>query len=274
MRRILATVTVLLASVTISAPAADAHVRGKTPPSSVGVDYVALGDSYAAGVGAIPDPASGSCLRSDGSYPALWTAAHPHTGLVFVACSGATTTDVLAGQVRSVTRSSDLVTITVGGNDIGFAPVLTGCTVATTDAGCGQLVAAAEAVARYVLPVQLARVYLSVRLRAPHARIVVLGYPRLFDLAPDCANPLVPDLARRTVLNEGADVLDDSIRATATKLGLGYADVRAAFAGHGVCSAQPWIVTPASVPPAGDVYHPTAQGYQQGYLPVLESVTG
>jgi lysophospholipase L1-like esterase len=266
MRRILVLVTFAALLVGGLAPTAAADIGAPE------VDLVALGDSYAAGVGAPPYSPTDPCLRSQASYPELWAAERHPRSFAFVACSGATTTDVLANQVSAVNRRTDLVTITVGGNDVGFTPVLAGCTVADTDVECAKLVAGAEVVARYVLPFRLAKVYLAVRARAPRARVVVLGYPRLFDVTQDCASLPVPNASRRASLNRGADVLDDSIRRTAEALGLHFADVRAAFAGHGVCGQDPWIVVPAS-PPSPDVYHPTATGYSQGYLPALEAAT-
>ncbi|MCW0214234.1 MAG: SGNH/GDSL hydrolase family protein [Pseudonocardia sp.] len=227
--------------------------------ADTGFDYVALGDSYAAGVGATPDGVSGACGRSPESYPALYAGGRTLTS---VACSGATSTDVLRRQIGSVTADTDLVTITVGGNDTGFGPVLTTCTVAVSDESCARAVRAGERIARYVLPVGLGAVYGAVRLHAPHARVVVLGYPRLFD-GTACAG--APSPARQQLLNAGADVLSASIRGTATRLGVEFVDVRAAFAGHGVCSGDPWINGPA----AAGAYHPTAVGYARGYLPAL-----
>lgn len=241
----------LLGVATAVAPAASADA---------GPEYVALGDSYAAGVGAPPDGVSGACQRSPYSYPALYARTRP---LTQVACSGATTTDVLRHQVEAVTATTDLVTITVGGNDTGFSPVLTTCSTAAADETCAQAVRAGEGVARFALPVGLAADYGAIRLRAPQARIVVLGYPWLFDETPDCAG--VPDQARRVLLNGGADTLNASIRRTAARLGAEFVDVRPAFEGHGVCSADPWINGPA----AAGAYHPTARGYALGYFPAL-----
>lgn len=241
--------------------------------SAAAIRYVALGDSYSAGVGAVPAPGSGACLRSDQSYPALWAGEHHLATFAFVACSGATTSDVRSTQIQAVSRSTTLVTITVGGNDVGFAPVVAGCTAASADSDCAQLVSASEAIARKVLPFLLARVYLELRVHAPRARIVVLGYPHLFDLSTACPNPLVPSAARRVMLNHGADVLNGSIERTARAFGLTFVDVRAAFDGHGVCSTDAWITPPTSVPPATSTYHPTPTGYREGYLPALDAVT-
>ncbi len=287
MRRLIisTTVTSLLVMATVlagpapawSATATATNGSGARTPAAAAfhsVRYAALGDSYSAGVGATPDPASGSCLRSDLSYPALWADEHHPSRFTFVACSGATTADVRSSQIPAVARSTSLASITVGGNDVGFSPVVTGCTVAQTDAQCAQLVAASEAAARTVLPLQLARVYLQLRVRAPLARIVVLGYPHLFELGTACPNPLVPSQTRRAMLNEAGDVLDGSIARTARLFRLTFVDVRPVFAGHEVCSADPWIAAPTSVPPATGTYHPTATGYSEGYLSALDAVTG
>ena len=172
-------------------------------------------------------------------------------------------------------RDTDLVTITIGGNDIGFVPVLSGCTIVDSDAACESLIDTAEWVSRRVLPTMLARVYLTLRHRAPHATVIVLGYPRLFEPTADCADLLVPDATRRAVLNEGVDLLDTSIRRIAESLGLRFVDVRSEFAGHGVCSARPWIVAPAGVPLPNGVYHPNESGHRYGYLAALErAMTG
>jgi lysophospholipase L1-like esterase len=235
---------------------------GAAPATGAG-DYVALGDSYSSGVGTgVYDPASGACARSPLSYPPRWDAA----------CSGAKTADVLANQISALQTATDLVTITIGGNDAGFGPVLQTCTAAQSDSTCVAAVDTAEAFDRSVLRDRLARTYTAIRQAAPHAQVVVLGYPRLFDLAPSCADPRVPNVARRTKLNEGADVLDGVIQSVSQQFGFYFGDVRDQFAGHGVCSADPWINGP-SAPTVVGPYHPTQAGYRSGYLAVLDGVT-
>lgn len=104
--------------------------------------------------------------------------------------------------------------------------------------------------------------------------MIVLGYPRLFELTPSCADPLAPNLTRRSKLNEGADVLNTVIQQTVGQHpGFGFADVRIRFAGHGVCSADPWINGP-SVPAFVGPYHPNEAGYRDGYLDALNQATG
>jgi lysophospholipase L1-like esterase len=264
--------TILRSGGAVALHASDGHVQ--QAPVTVTVNYVALGDSYSSGVGTgVYDPASGSCARSPLSYPPLWASEHHPASFGFVACSGATTEDVLATQIPALQVSTNLVTITIGGNDSGFGPVVGTCTAARDDQTCFAAVDAAEAFERSVLPGRLARTYAAIRGAAPDARVVVLGYPRLFDLAPSCADPLVPNLTRRKKLNEGADMLNAVIEKTASKQpGFSFTDVRGRFTGHGVCSPDPWINGP-SVPPSVGPYHPNQAGYRLGYLDALDETT-
>src|SRR5258708_34832393 len=74
------------------------------------VRYVALGDSYASGLGAgAYDPASGSCDRSAYAYPEQWAAANAPASFTSVACSGATTSDVLSSQASALSQATPLV---------------------------------------------------------------------------------------------------------------------------------------------------------------------
>ncbi|MBV9161490.1 MAG: SGNH/GDSL hydrolase family protein [Pseudonocardiales bacterium] len=247
--------------------------RSHEVPLAYPAGYVALGDSYSSGVGAPPYDLDTACQRSSRSYPPLWTTEHHPASFTFAACSGAKTADVLATQISALQRNTDLVTITIGGNDAGFGPVLQTCTVATSDRTCAAAVDAAEAFERTVLPGRLTRTYTAIRRAAPNARVIVLGYPRLFDLAPDCTDPHVPNLTRRRKLNHGADVLNDVIRQSASRQsGFSYIDVRDRFTSHGVCSADPWIHGP-SVPTLVGPYHPNQAGYLDGYLPTLDAAT-
>ncbi|MGH3867344.1 MAG: SGNH/GDSL hydrolase family protein [Pseudonocardiaceae bacterium] len=237
------------------------------------VDYAALGDSYSSGVGAPPYDLDPACQRSSRGYPPLWAATHNPASFEFAACSGAKTADVLATQISVLQPSTDLVTITIGGNDAGFAPVLATCTVAKSDRTCAAAVDIAEGFERSVLPDRLDRTYAAIRRAAPHARVIVLGYPRLFDLAPSCTDPLAPNLTRRTKINHGGDVLNNVIQqAVSRQSGFSFVDVRGQFTGHGVCSADPWINGP-SVPTLVGPYHPNQTGYRDGYLPALDAAT-
>src|SRR3954453_21255272 len=99
-------------------------LAGAVPGGAAPADrYVALGDSYSSGTGTRTYTDS-TCQRSVYAYPSLVAANRPNTSLVFAACSGATTSDVLNNQVSSLTSTTKFVTITVGGNDAGFSSVI------------------------------------------------------------------------------------------------------------------------------------------------------
>ena len=87
-------VVALLVAVATAAPAA----------ATAADRYVALGDSYASGVGTGSYTLSSSCKRSVYAYPYLLSQQRANTSLVSVACSGATTANVTASQLSSVTR--------------------------------------------------------------------------------------------------------------------------------------------------------------------------
>ena len=92
------------------------------------VRYVALGDSYTSGVGAGNYyPGSGSCDRSANAYSVLWANAHNPASYASVACSGATTGDVISSQLSALSSATTLVSITIGGNDVGFTSVMETC---------------------------------------------------------------------------------------------------------------------------------------------------
>jgi lysophospholipase L1-like esterase len=218
--------------------------------------YVAIGDSYAAGVGA--PPYQDQCLRSPHGYPALLAIADTTSN----ACSGAVTADVTASQLGGLSRRTTLVTVTIGGNDLGFSSGIGVC-MQGTDADCAGVVTDAKAFATTTLPGRLDTTYEAIRARAPRARIVVTGYAHFFEATADCAAVPPASLAKRTALNEAVDTLNDVIEERATGNGAVFADVQDSFAGHGLCSTEPWITGPADSAP----FHPTATGYSLGYLP-------
>jgi lysophospholipase L1-like esterase len=251
---------------------AAATVLAAAPAHAVtAINYVALGDSYSAGVGAGGyDISSGLCSRSPRSYAPLWATSHAASSFGFVACGGATTDDVLNNQLGGLNAATTLVTITIGGNDAGFVDVVTTC-ILGTDGGCQFAVNLAKGYATTILPAKLAHLYTVIRTRAPNARLIVLGYPRLFELTTWCT-VFGLDLTKRTALNVAADTLAGVVATQAQNTGATYIDVRGVFAGHGICGSDPWI-NPTTWP-ITDSYHPTATGYQYGYLPALVGVTG
>jgi lysophospholipase L1-like esterase len=233
-------------------------------PTPVAPEYVALGDSYAAGVGAGDyDAGSGQCRRSRNAYPELRQAAHGYASFRFVACSGATTQDVLDSQVDDLTAETGLVTLTVGGNDIGFADVMTTCTL-SSDRSCVAAVDRARQVITNEVPGRLDEVFARIKTAAPDAKVVVLGYPHLFEQR-NCLGGLTD--AKRNAINAGADQLADVTAARTAEAGATFVDMRTAFAGHGICGEEPWLH--ALTNPTGDSYHPNKAG-QAAYAAALD----
>jgi lysophospholipase L1-like esterase len=231
--------------------------------------YVALGDSYSAGVGSGGRESGGNCLRNTNAFPARWAKAHPGYDTVLNACSGAGVEAVRQNQLAALTSDTSLVTLTVGGNDIGFAHAMTICVIDPRDAPC---LAAAEQGAkqsRTVLPDRLRALYAQIRGRAPRAEVLVLGYPRFFsDGRIGCR---LLRTAERSAINDTIDTLNRVIDQQATAAGFRFVDVRPLFAGHGLCTATPWLN--AVTFPLVRSFHPNDAGQRDGYLPALNAAT-
>ncbi|MDD9382127.1 SGNH/GDSL hydrolase family protein [Streptomyces sp. ZAF1911] len=228
--------------------------------------YVALGDSYSSGVGAGNyDSASGNCKRTPRAYPALWAAAHSPQTFSFAACSGARTGDVMSGQLTPLNAGTDLVSITIGGNDAGFSDVMTTC-VLQSEATCVSRVNQAKAYVDSTLPGQLDQVYNAIHSRSPGARVVVLGYPRFYKLNGTCVAGLSE--GERTAINGASDYLNAAIAKRAANHGFAFASVAGAFTGHEICSGSEWLHS-LNWLNIGESYHPTAAGQSGGYLPVF-----
>jgi lysophospholipase L1-like esterase len=237
------------------------------------VNYVALGDSYSSGLGAGSYiSSSGSCDRSTRAYPEQWAAGNSPASFVSVACAGATTADVLSSQVSALSASTTLVSITIGGNDAGFSSVMETCVLESTSS-CVNAVSAAEAFATSQLPAKLDATLQKIRADAPNARIVVLGYPRLYDLSKSgsCIGLSTTD---RTALNNGADALDSALATAAANNGDTFADVRAQFAGHEICDGSSSWLNSVDIFAISSSYHPNANGQELGYLPVFAANAG
>lgn len=239
-------------------------LMGTGTAHAAGPAYVALGDSYSAGNGAGNYiSSSGDCHRSNSAYPALYAAAHGNP-LTFNACSGAVTGDVINNQLGGLNSSTGLVSITIGGNDAGFANIMTTC-VLDSDADCAAAVNSAETYAQTTLPGKLDAVYNAISQHAPNAHVVVLGYPHMYKLNTFCIGLSAADHSK---INEGADVLDNAIAARAAAHGFSFGDVRPTFNGHELCSGDDWLHS-LVISPSWESYHPTATGHSSGYLPVL-----
>lgn len=169
-----------------------------------------------------------------------------------VAWSGADST-ALAGQVegqpdqiltlRELRPRPSLVTVTIGGNDVGFTDILTRCIL--TAGHCDPRLTQAETSIRHEWR-RLVADYQKIRAADQNrsALILVVGYPRLFplryqDVAAECAHWLNDNVLLR--LNQLNADLNAVIHAAAARAGLRFADTSDALADHEACTDRSWI---------------------------------
>ena len=241
-----------------------------TPAGALAADrYVALGDSFSSGVGTGSYTLSSACKRGVYAYPYLVSQQRPNTALDFVACSGATTSDLMANQIQSVTTTTSIVSVTIGGNDIHFADLITQCTLGD----CSAALDSTRATAATVLDPRLNTVYAAIKNQAAAgARVVVLGYPRIFTSA-GCFGTLGITSTERTKANQLADTVDVVIGTRAAAYGFAYKSAIAAFSTHAVCSLSPWL-NGLNLFNTTETYHPNRNGQSLGYAPLVRSVIG
>ena len=242
---------------------------GIVPAQAAAGPYTALGDSYSSGVGTRTYYSdSGSCYRGPNAYP-VKVAARLGAPLTFAACSGARVPDVL-NQLGSLNASTAFVTVSVGGNDAGFADVITQCALpwpwtCTTD------INNANNYIRNTLPGALNNLYTQIRTRAPNARVVVVGYPRLFN-GEECNLGARISPSEQSALNATADLLATTIAGRAAAHGFRFVDVRSAFTGHAVCDDVEWLNGLSN--PVLESYHPNTAGHASGYTPLVANALG
>jgi alpha-tubulin suppressor-like RCC1 family protein len=294
---------------TTSDAASPVVVSGLGPNSGIGLlsaggahslaladlQYAALGDSFSSGEGTPPfiaetdQPGVNMCHRSSAGYPYKVVLGSGHR-LQHEACSGAVAADLVNdsfsgyrgeyAQLNALAEQARLVTLTIGGNDVGFGPVVSVCVWVNDCSGTQGVVSfvdnAIDALAlghpsycvelqsglygasqRHCFPAtpRLRDLYLQTRSKAPFASLVVSGYPYLFTQTPGrfgCTFGLSPigpvQLSRAEVnwVNAKADALNDAIVreiSAANRLGadIRFADPRSSFQHHGLCDSDPWI---------------------------------
>jgi lysophospholipase L1-like esterase len=224
------------------------------------VKYVALGDSYAAGQGAA-GPGDFVCERTRLAYPSLLDLLPKIKLVKNAACTGATTQTVLNTQLGDLRKSTRLVTLTVGVNDLGLVQLVGACSADPTSAVCQAGVPALTSEVQKALAgnqdnvfsragASVAALLQRIRSLAPRAKIVVTGYPR--PLEPNASNSLV------TLVNTGTDVLNGALARAVPASGVRkavFVDVTRLFKGHGVGSSRPWLITSGP-----DAFHPNLAG--------------
>jgi lysophospholipase L1-like esterase len=242
-------------------------------PITAGSRYVAMGSSFAAGPGLVPRvPGSPRRAgRSTGNYAHL-VARALGLDLHDVTFSGATTGDLLRGaaagqaaQLDAVSPGTALVTITAGGNDVGFVPRLTLASlpwplrtlprVRARVAELGDPRATDERFAQ--LERNLVAIARRLRERAPDCRVLAVDYLTILPPAGPGAPPPADIAAWGRVI---AARLAATTRAAAEAGGWEYVPVSAVSADHHAWSAAPWTRRFQLSPRAGAPYHPNAAG--------------
>lgn len=251
--------------------------------------YTALGDSYAAGP-LIPNQSLNplGCLRSDHNYAHLTAAAKGLT-LTDVSCSGATTADMTEAQnvepgpnppqFNGLAAGTNIVSLTIGGNDIGFSEVLESCITYNPfstpckdkydSGGHDQL---AERIANTAPKV--AAVLQGIHTRSPNARVFVVDYPDILPSGSGCW-PTVPlSFGDVPYLHATEERLNSMLATTAAANGATLVDWYGPSIGHDACKGsstrwvEPLIPGELSAP-----VHPNKAG-MEGAAAVLEAAIG
>jgi hypothetical protein len=246
-----------------------AVLAATAPAHAVALTYAALGDSYASGVGTRSHDDGSGCRRSPYAYPVL-DAARLGVTLSFKACGGAGVGSVLSSQLGGLDAATGYVTVTVGGTDAGFSSVLNQC-ARPWPYTCTNNITAANSYIRDTLPGSLDTLYGRIRGLAPNARVIVVGYPRLFN-GEQCNLLSRISPGEQAALNATADLLDSTIAGRASAHGFGFVDARTGFAHHAICDDVEWINGLSD--PTSESYHPNRAG-QAGYATlVLSALAG
>ena len=225
--------------------------------SLIGGNYVAQGDSYASGTGT-REYYDAACQRSVDSYAVQLANADDLT-LQHVACSGARIPDVIANQLGALSTATDLVTLSIGGNDAGFSSVITRCALPFPFT-CTTQINNARTFITNTLPGQLDSLYTSIETRAPNAQVIIVGYPRLFS-GQSCNFLARISGSEQTSLNSIADLLATKTAAVAAAHGFDFVDPRGAFDAHRICDNVEWLNGLSN--PVGESYHPNKLGHDE-----------
>ena len=242
--------------------------------------YVALGDSYTSGAG-IPANIGHGCDQSDHSYPflahdTLIAAGVAVPTLLDLSCSGATTADMYQGQVTSdgtnvpqldgVNDRSKVVSVGIGGNDIGFSDILQSCLKVAP-------VLQADCKPDYVhdgidelrdrvdgLAPTIATLIADIKVRAPSAAVFVVGYPTILPAATGCW-PTVPisngDVAYLTGIEQ---YLNAMLQTQAQSNGAFFVDTATSSIGHDACAGSAAWVNGVTLDGDGAMFHPNTAG--------------
>jgi len=245
--------------------------------------YVAMGDSYASGP-KIPTQisAAGGCDRSNHNYASDVAAALTLT-LTDVSCSGATTANILTAtqdvspgpynppQLTAVGSGAQVVSLQVGGDDLGFTSIIENCIALTpwgptkVGANCRNYYdpkgnnSLANAITALAGPI--ASILAGVHTAAPNARVFVVGYPDILPQNGACWPSMPFETADAEYLNSVEQDLNSMLATTARANGAKFVDTYTPSEGRNACTPEStrWVepLVPAS---SADPVHPNANG--------------
>jgi lysophospholipase L1-like esterase len=261
--------------------------RLKRQRPAANASYVALGSSFAAGLG-LGDRIPGSPLisqRSANGYPQQLARLLGIASFTDMTSSGATVRHVLHGgqmglgpQIDALGPDTSLVTLTGGGNDVGYVGDLTAMAFGNRGGVKGWLVGlfwkgAKPASERDFAGLEhnLAALFDEIRRRSPRARIVVATYPAILAEKGTCDNLGISE-AQAAIMLPVAARLAEVTRAAAFAAGAAVVDMATLSAGHDACSAAPWVN--GIVPEKGAPFHPTLAGARATARAIAEALSG
>ncbi len=269
MRRVVALVVAFMSAAALC-------FAGPASASTAPLRYVALGDSYSAASGNVPpDPtASPACLRSTANYPHVIASEIP-VQLTDVTCGGAETKDYFTAQYQGVAPQLDavhantqLITMTIGGNDSGvFIDSIVECGAAGLSTGgqgspCKDKYGSSfENTIRSTTYPALVKALRAVRTKAPHARVAILGYPWILPATGGCFPQMPVATGDVPYLRHLQATLNDAVRRAAAATGATYVDLSKVSNGHDACQAigVRWI-EPVLFGTNPVIVHPNALG--------------
>lgn len=251
--------------------------------ASTGPSYVALGDSYTAGP-LIPDQTGSpiACLKSTHDYPADVASSLGASSFTNISCSGATTADMNGSQsvtggtnpaqFSALSTRTTLVTMGIGGNDIGFSSILETCAEDSLDnpfgdpckqhytaGGTDQLAAAIHALAPTI-----GSLLTQIHQLAPNAKVLLVGYPVILPNSGSGCWPVVPIAYGDVPYLRGVEQeLNQMLATEAAANGATYVNTYTDSIGHDACqsASNQWVeglVPQTSAAP----FHPNETGEQ------------
>ncbi|WP_217142971.1 SGNH/GDSL hydrolase family protein [Streptomyces sp. AC627_RSS907] len=265
-----AAVTAASASLLTAGAVTGSAVESTPRAERSSLNYVALGDSYASGMG-LGSPTNADCNRSSRAYPVKLKELANTTSFKNVTCSGATTRSLWntegsqPPQINALSKDTDLVTVTLGGNDVGFAEVMITCAL-TNDCqniyksgGTDQLKDRINKLAP-----RIKSMVTDIKRHSPKAKVMVVGYPKLFPSSNEshtCSSSYPLSRAEMSYL-DGVNVeLNRQIAQQTRAAGGEFVDMYTRFKGHDMCQTlDKRYINPVSTD-SGSV-HPNAAGHK------------